>query len=111
MALKFRLRGLAETFLDEIICPHCGVHGCDDDNFETSLTRVTFDGIIVVVECRKCGEISVPSTQRLGVINPEELRKAVKKDCEDTGEPLIPNIAGVRLNVERLNAMRKGDLH
>lgn len=111
MALKFRLKGLAETFIDEIICPHCGVHGTDDDFFDTDLTRVTYEGIIVVAQCRKCGEIFVPLTQRLGVIDPNELKRAVEKDSVDTGEPLVPGIEDVRLNAERLNALRRGELH
>ena len=111
MALKFRLRGLAETFIDQITCPCCGTIGNDDNQFTTELTKVTFDGIIVVVQCKACAEIFVPNTQRLGVLNPNELRKAVEKDSEDTGEELLPNLTAVKLNAERLNALRKGDLH
>ena len=73
MALKFRLKGLAETFIDEISCPGCGLAGADDQNFATELTKVTFDGIIV--------------------------------------EPLMSHYQQVKLNAEKLNAMRKGDLH
>ena len=111
MALKFRLRGLAETFIDEITCPSCGNVGKDDENFETEHTKVTYDGIIVVVECRNCAEIFVPNTQRLGVINPDALRKAVEQDSYDSGEPLVQDIHSVRLAVEKLNAERKGELH
>lgn len=111
MALKFRLKGLAETFIDRITCPHCGVVGNDDQHFATELTRVTFDGIIVVVQCKGCGEIFVPDTQRLGVLDPTELRRAVEKDCRETGEPLMPNLHSVRLNAEKLNAQRKGEMH
>lgn len=111
MALKFRLKGLAETFIDSITCPCCGQVGNDDQNFTTELTRVTYDGIIVVVQCRSCAEIFVPDTQRLGVLDPEQLKLAVEKDCRDTGEALMPNLKSVRLNAEKLNALRKGDLH
>lgn len=111
MALKFRLRGLAETFIDEITCPCCGSVGRDDQNFETEHTRVTYEGIIVVVECRSCAEIFVPNSQRLGVINPDALRKAVEQDSFETGEPLVHDIHAVRLSVEKLNAERKGELH
>jgi hypothetical protein len=111
MALKFRLKGLAETFIDHITCPHCGVAGNDDQHFSTELTRVTFDGIIVVVQCKSCSEIFVPDTQRLGVLDPNELKRAVEKDCMETGEPLMPNIKAVRLNAEKLNAQRKGSMH
>ena len=66
MALKFRLKGLAETFVDAITCPCCGVMGVDDQHFTTELTKVTYQGIIVVVQCRDCKEIFVPNSQKLG---------------------------------------------
>lgn len=111
MALKFRLRGLAETFIEEATCPGCGALGNDDSFFATDHTRVTCQGIVVVIECRRCGEIFVPSSQRLGVLNPSELRQAVEKDSRDTGEPILPDIEAVRIRVEKMNALRKGDLH
>ncbi|MBX7145568.1 MAG: hypothetical protein K1X79_14045 [Oligoflexia bacterium] len=111
MALKFRLKGLAETFIEEITCPCCGVIGNDDQSFSTELTKVTFEGIIVVVQCKSCAEIFVPDSQRLGILNPDELRRAVEKDSTDTGEPLLPNLEAVQLSAERLNAMRKGEVH
>jgi len=111
MALKFRLKGLAETFVDQIECPSCGLCECDDTFFNTELTRVTFDGIIVVVQCKKCGEIFVPDSQRLGILNPLELKDAVTRDCLESGEPLFENLIAVRLNTERLNAMRRGEFH
>ncbi len=111
MALKFRLKGLAETFIENMTCPGCGQYGNDDQHFTTELTRVTYEGIIVVVQCRCCAEIFVPNTQRLGILDPDELKLAVEKDSKDTGEPLMSNFNSVKLNVEKLNAMRKGDLH
>jgi len=111
MALRFRLRGLAETFLDEIQCPMCGRTGNDDEYFSTEHTKVTLDGIVVVAQCKSCSEIFVPGSQRLGVINPEGLRTAVEKDSLETGEPALGNFNAVRLNAEKLNAQRKGDLH
>ncbi len=111
MTLKFRLRGLAETFLEHICCSRCGAHGTDDETFTTALTRVTFEGIIVVVQCRHCGEIFVPTQQRLGIINPKALKEAVTKDANETGETLFSGFEAVRLNAERLNALRKGELH
>lgn len=111
MALRFRLRGLAETFIDSIICPCCRQAGSDEDSFSTELTKVTLEGIIVIVQCRTCLEIFVPESQRMGIINPLELRSAVKKDSLDTGEALLPNLGSVRISAERLNAMRKGDVH
>lgn len=111
MALKFRLRGLAETFLDTIQCPKCGTCGSDDEHFSTELSKVTFDGIVVVVQCKSCSEIFVPGTQRLGIINPEKLKDAVQKDSDETGEPILQNLTAVKLSVERLNAQRRGDIH
>ncbi|NDC38058.1 MAG: hypothetical protein EBZ48_08390 [Proteobacteria bacterium] len=111
MALKFRLRGLAETFIEAITCPECGVTGNDDVQFATDQTRVTFEGIIVVVQCKSCREIFVPREQRLGVLSPHELRAAVFKDSHDTGEPVMESLTAVRLAVEKLNAQRKGDMH
>ena len=111
MTLKFRLRGLAETFLDEISCPACSAHGTDETAFSTELTRVTYEGIIVVVQCKGCGEIFVPREQRLGVINPSALRDAVEKDANDLGETVLTGLSSVRLNAEKLNAQRKGELH
>lgn len=111
MALKFRLKGLAETFIDEITCPGCGASGADDENFSTDLTRVTLEGIIVVVQCRLCGEIFVPRTQRFGILNPDQLREAVYQDHEETGEPLMPGMADVKFSAERLNALRRNEVH
>jgi hypothetical protein len=111
MALKFRLKGLAETFLETITCPVCGTNGRDDEYFSTDYTKVTYDGIVVVAQCRRCGEIFVPDTQRYGVLNPAELRQAVEKDIENTGEAGLISIQAVRLNAEKLNAQRKGGMH
>jgi len=111
MALKFRLKGLAETFIDEISCPGCGVQGNDDQHFATEMTRVTYEGIVVVAECKCCGEIFVPSLQRFGIINPNALRDAVERDHKESGEPLFQDFKAVRLNAEKLNAQKKGGVH
>ncbi len=111
MALKFRLRGLAETFIEEITCPCCGVSANDDQHFTTELTKVTYDGIVVVLQCRHCEEIFVPDTQRLGILSPDGLRQAVEKDSSETGEPIMDNIKAVKLSAEKMNASRKGGLH
>jgi len=111
MALKFRLRGLAETFIDEITCPGCGTKGSDDHYFGTEFTKVTLEGIIVIAQCKQCGEIFVPNTQRLGVLNPAELRVAVEKDSRTTGEAILVDLDAVRMAAEKMNAERKGDLH
>ncbi|MCB0317932.1 MAG: hypothetical protein KDD56_04190 [Bdellovibrionales bacterium] len=111
MALKFRLKGLAETFIDEVICPCCGATGSDDLYFNTELTKVTFEGIIVIMQCRSCAEIFVPNTQRLGIINPVKLREAVEKDSQETGEAVLASMDAVVLCAEKMNADRKGDLH
>lgn len=111
MALRFRLRGLAETFIDSIVCPCCRHSGSDEESFSTELTKVTLEGIIVIVQCRCCLEIFVPESQRMGILNPGALRSAVQKDSRDTGEPLLVNLGSVKVSAERLNALRKGDVH
>lgn len=113
MPLKFRLKGLAETFVDEIYCPHCGHSGgvSGDAGFKTDLTRVTFDGIVVVVECSACATLFVPPEQRFGVVNQQKLRDAVERDCKTTGQPLLSNMNAVVLEVERLNALRLQKIH
>lgn len=110
MALKFRLKGLAETFLEELTCPGCGNRGKDDELFSTEMTRVTFDGIVVIAECKICGELFVPTTQRLGVISQQQLRLAVEKDLEMTGEHALTTLGDVRVNVQRMNAERRGQI-
>ena len=111
MALKFRLRGLAETFVDTISCPCCGTIGSDDQNFSTEFTKVTYEGIIVVVQCKACNEIFVPNTQRLGILDTAALKVAVEKDSKDSGEAILAGLDAVRLSAEKLNAQRKGDMH
>lgn len=111
MALKFRVKGLAETFLESIQCPCCGVAGPDDQYFATENTKVTLEGIIVVVQCKVCGEIFVPCSQRLGVLDYPALCTAVEKDSVDSGGAIMTGIAAVRLSAEKMNAERKGNLH
>ncbi|MDZ4786644.1 MAG: hypothetical protein SGJ02_11275 [bacterium] len=111
MSLKFRLKGLAETFIDHIECPGCETCEADDKFFSTEYTRVTLEGIIVIVQCKACGEIFVPNRQRLGIMDPRELRKAVELDSVETGEPVMPNIEAVKLHAEKINASRRGEVH
>jgi hypothetical protein len=111
MALKFRLKGLAETFVESITCPGCGTQGSDDQFFSTELTKVTYDGIVVVAQCKCCQQIFVPDGQRLGVLDARALRGAVAKDSVDSGEPILPGVQDVRLNAERINAERRGEVH
>lgn len=106
MALKFRLKGLAETFLSQVTCPGCGASGNDDEHFHTDLTKVTFTGIVVVAGCRTCGSLFVPKNQRLGVVNPTALREAVIQDSEDTGEPVLEDLNAVAVCIEHMNAER-----
>lgn len=112
MPLKFRLKGLAETFVDEIRCACCGHDGGEegDKDFYTELTKVTYDGIVVVIQCGVCGNVFVPDKQRNGVINSERLRNAVERDSVNTGQPILPNRESVRLEVERLNAERNDEV-
>jgi hypothetical protein len=111
MALKFRLKGLAETFIDHISCPRCKTCETDDANFSTEFTKVTLEGICVIVQCKSCSEIFVPERQRLGILNPKELRKAVELDAVETGEPLMNDMDAAILHAERMNAIRRGEMH
>ncbi len=110
MALRFRLKGLAETFIEEATCPCCGLTGSDDASFSTELTRVTKQGIVVVLQCRACSFMWVPTSQRLGVVNPTALLQAVEKDSRETGEAAIEGIEAVRNTVEHLNVERRGGI-
>ena len=107
MSLRFRLKGLAETFIEEISCPHCGHKGKDDQFFSTEMTRVTFDGIVVIANCKVCTEIFVPDTQRLGIVSQKALKEAVEKDLEITGEVIYSTLQNVQDTVCRLNAERR----
>ena len=113
MPLKFRLKGLAETFVDELHCPRCGHDGGEegDKGFLTELTRVTFAGIIVVIQCELCKHVFVPRGQKLGVINSSKLRSAVEKDSRTTGQPVLSGLDAVKLEVERLNAELGEKIH
>lgn len=113
MGLKFRLKGLAETFVDRIVCPKCGHDGGEDGDqgFKTDHTRVTYDGIVVVIECGTCGSIFVPDGQRHGIIDSAKLRQAVQKDSLKTGQPICSSIKEVRIDVERLNAERNDEIN
>ena len=113
MGLKFRLKGLAETFLERIKCPTCGNDGGEDGDhgFKTDLTRVTYEGIVVVIECELCGDVFVPEGQKQGIIDSNKLRAAVERDCLKTGQPLFSNRRSVKLDVEKLNAEKSSGLH
>jgi hypothetical protein len=111
MGLRFRLRGLAETLIDNLRCPCCGVLGFDDSNFSTDMTKVTKDGIIVIAQCKSCNEIFIPLTQRLGILHTERLRNAVEKEHREVGSNNYNDIKDVKLYVEKLNAERRGELH
>lgn len=113
MSLKFRLRGLAETFVDEIKCPCCGHDGGEngDQGFATTHTRVTFAGIVVVIECDICTYVFVPANQKHGIINFERLRSAVEKDSQNTGVPIFQDATFVKLEVERMNAEKNSEIH
>ncbi len=110
MALKFRLRGLAETFVENITCPHCGVSGSDDNDFLTDLSKVTFMGIVIVAQCKSCGEIFVPENQHLGIVDYHALKDAVIKDSDETGDAIYKDISNVKLSAEKLNYERKSGL-
>jgi len=110
MALRFRLKGLAETVVDTITCPCCKSEGQDDEFFTTTMTKVTYQGIVVVLNCRVCGEVFVPDTQRLGIINPKALTEAIHQDIKEIGEEHLRDLVNVRLETERVNAERRNSM-
>jgi hypothetical protein len=112
MSLKFRLRGLAETFVDNMLCPECGHDPSGDpEGFKTDHTKVTLSGIVVVVQCPCCSTIFVPEQQKFGIINSQRLQAAVERDCENTGQPVFMSKNCVELEVERMNARRSCKMH
>ncbi len=111
MSLKFRLKGLAETFIDQVCCPACGHKGKDDQFFSTEMTRVTFDGIVVIAQCKICSEIFIPNNQRMGVISQKALKEAVERDLKITGETDFSTYQQAALAVGKINAERKGQLY
>lgn len=113
MALKFRLKGLAETFIDAVRCPCCGNDGGEhgDEGFKTDGSRVTYEGIIVVVGCEYCGHLFLPEGQRIGIINAEKFRVAIERDYKVNGQPLFNSKEDVRLEVEKNNVERLQPLH
>jgi rubredoxin len=112
MSLKFRLRGLAETFVDHVICPECGHDSTgESEGFKTDHTKVTLSGIVVVVQCTCCSHVFIPSEQKFGIINSQRLQAAVERDCENTGQPIFQSRNCVEVEVERLNARRSCKMH
>jgi hypothetical protein len=111
MALKFKLRRVAETYLEFIQCPSCGTYSEDIDHFTSELTRVTFEGVVVVCRCTICGEIFIPPNQRIGVISFKNLKDLILRDARRRGSKIFRNIEDVKNYVEYLNAVRRGAIH
>lgn len=112
MSLKFRLRGLAETFVDSMVCPECSHDpGGDPNGFKTDHTKVTLSGIVVVVQCSACSHVFVPQEQKHGIINSQRLQAAVERDCENTGQPVMMSRNCVEMEVEKINARRSCKMH
>ena len=113
MALKFRLRGLAETFVEEIVCPCCGheVKDESDGSLSTEHTKVTLSGIVVVVKCGSCQYVFIPHEQKFGVINTQRLQLAVERDSKNSGQPVFRGLGCVKVEVERINAVKTMKMH
>ncbi|MCS6894465.1 MAG: hypothetical protein NZO16_07885 [Deltaproteobacteria bacterium] len=111
MALRFKLRRVAETYIDYIECPNCGYSSEEIDKFTTELTRVTFEGIVVVCRCGICGEIFLPANQRVGVISFKNLKELILRDSRKRGVAIYRNVRDVKIYVDYLNAVRRGEIH
>lgn len=113
MALKFRLRGLAETFVEEIVCPCCSAEMKADNEsaISTEHTKVTLSGIVVVVKCPSCNHVFIPHEQKFGVINTQRLQSAVERDSVNTGQPVMRGLSCVKVEVERINAVKSAKMH
>ena len=126
MALKFRLRGLAETFVEEVVCPCCGHSASTSEHqknhtqsegeptetgLKTEHTKVTLSGIVVVVQCGGCEHVFIPRDQRLGVLNHQKLHDAVERDSKNTGQPVFKGLPCVSMEVERINAYKVQKFH
>ncbi len=113
MSLKFRLKGLAETFVENVTCPCCGHDGGEqgDQGFLTDHTKVTYQGIIVVIECATCTHVFIPAKQKHGIINSGRLRDAVDNDSMNTGQPVMLDLQAVSLEVEKMNAEKTLSVH
>ncbi|MCS6961345.1 MAG: hypothetical protein NZT61_02425 [Deltaproteobacteria bacterium] len=111
MALRFKLKRIAETYIDYIECPSCGHYSEEIDKFTTELTRVTFEGIVVVCRCGICGEIFLPRNQRIGVISFKNLRDLILRDARKRAVAIYRNIEDVKIYANYLNAVRRGEIH
>ena len=108
MPLTLRLRGLAETFVEELCCPNCGT-GEDpsaEENFDASLTIVTVDGIVAVLECRSCKHAFVPENQRRGIISSGKLRDSIAAEQLREGKDPVRTMHEAYLIAEMRNAKK-----
>ena len=110
MALRFKLKNLAETVIEEIKCPNCGQISNDEQMFSTELTRLTSDGIIVMAECRCCGEVFVPGGQKNGILDARTFRQVVQTEYLESDLP-VPTRYSVQLEAEKLTAIKRYGLH
>jgi hypothetical protein len=110
VALRFKLKNLAETVIEELKCPGCGLIANDEQLFSTDLTRLTKDGIIVMAECRCCGEVFIPTGQRTGIMDVINFREVINREYSDESFP-APSRNSMELEAEKLNAIRRYGLH
>lgn len=110
MALRFRLKNLAETVIEELKCPGCGLIANDEKLFSTDLTRLTVDGIVVIAECRCCGEVFVPIGQRTGIMDVRNFRQVIQNEYGDSSLK-APSRLTMQMEAEKLNAIRRHGLH
>jgi hypothetical protein len=110
MALRFKLKNIAETVIEELKCPGCGLIANDEKLFSTDMTRLTVDGIVVVAECRCCGEVFIPIGQRTGIMDVRNFREVIKSEYGHAKGP-APSRQSMEMEAEKLNAIKRYGLH
>ena len=110
MALRFKLKNIAETVIEELKCPGCGLIANDEKLFSTDMTRLTVDGIVVCAECRCCGEVFIPIGQRTGIMDVRNFREVIKSEYGHTKRP-APSRQSMEMEAEKLNAIKRYGLH
>lgn len=86
MSVLYKLKGVAETRIEEVCCPRCEVSEDDiDDFFDIENIFPTFEGIIATVKCFSCGFYYIPE-QEIEIVDDRKLKIGVSKDMKQHPE-------------------------